>query len=125
MIVEAGRDYSNNRVVTDRVDNPYIVTPLTNQSVGTGICSFAPAIFTAAAVGLPTPTVQWKVTYWQGYGVSFPSATTTSTSNGITSTTLAISGSQFPLPAVIQVTFTNAGGSVFTSATLNRNSCIN
>ena len=82
---------------------PNVTTSPNNQAVNLG----QPVTFTAAATGMPTPTVQWQVS---PDGVNWRNiAGATSTTYNFTPTA-TMSGNYY------QAVFTNAGGSVDTSA---------
>ena len=89
---------------------PTITTNPANVTVTAG----ATAMFTAAASGSPTPTVQWQVS--AGGGAFTNVAGATSTTLAIAGTTTAMNGNKY------QAVFTNAAGSATTSsATLTVN----
>jgi len=92
--------------------NPAPVPPsITLQPVDVTVVAPATATFTAAASGVPSPTVQWQqstdagVTWTNINGATNPSLTTPAT-------VLADSGKRF------RAVFTNASGSVTTSAAI-------
>ncbi|WP_310964134.1 leucine-rich repeat protein [Nocardioides terrisoli] len=76
------------------------------------------ATFTAAASGIPTPTVQWQVNTGDGSGYTdIPDPTGTNATLTLTDVTAAMNGNTY------RATFTNsAGNATTTSATLTVNS---
>jgi hypothetical protein len=83
---------------------PAITTNPANVTVAAG----APATFTAAASGTPTPTVQWQVSTSGGAFTNVSGATSTTLSIAVT--TGAMNGNKY------QAVFTNAAGSATTTA---------
>ncbi|MGA2845741.1 MAG: immunoglobulin domain-containing protein [Candidatus Acidiferrales bacterium] len=83
---------------------PAITTNPANVTVAAG----APATFTAAASGTPTPTVQWQVSTSGGAFTNVSGATSTTLSIAVT--TGAMNGNKY------QAVFTNASGSATTTA---------
>ncbi|MGA2501464.1 MAG: immunoglobulin domain-containing protein, partial [Tepidisphaeraceae bacterium] len=86
---------------------PIITTNPTSQSAASG----ATATFTVAALGYPAPTVQWKVS--TDGGTTFTNDTTDA---GNTTTTLQVVGSSSNSGNQYEAVFTNAVGSVTTTA---------
>ena len=83
---------------------PAITTNPANVTVAAG----APAMFTAAASGTPTPTVQWQVSTSGGAFTNVSGATSTTLSIAVTAG--AMNGNKY------QAVFTNAAGSATTTA---------
>jgi hypothetical protein len=83
---------------------PAVTTPPANQAVNAG----ATATFTAAASGIPTPTVQWQVST---DGVTFtPISGATSTTLTLTGVTVGMNGEK------VEAVFTNSIGTVTSTA---------
>ena len=81
---------------------------ITMSPASVTVAAGATAIFTAAATGNPTPTVQWQVS--AGGGAFTNVAGATSTTLSITGTTTAMNGNKY------QAVFTNSVGSATTAA---------
>ncbi|WP_310965036.1 leucine-rich repeat protein [Nocardioides terrisoli] len=95
------------------------VTPsMTTNPSNTTVKAGDTATFTAAATGIPTPTVQWQVNTGDGSGYTdIPDPTGTNATLTLTDVTAAMNGNTY------RATFTNsAGNATTTSATLTVNS---
>jgi len=88
---------------------PSVTTNPTSQTVNAG----STVTFTAAATGLPTPTVQWEVNTGSGYTALSDTGVYSGTATGtltITGATQAMSGFQY------EAVFTNSAGNATTTA---------
>ncbi len=90
--------------------NLYVPAPaVTSPPMSTSVSLGGTAIFTAAAIGVPAPTVQWQVSTNGGTSFS-PISGATSTTLTLNNVTLAQSGNEY------EAVFTNNVGSATTTA---------
>jgi hypothetical protein len=103
---EAGSATSDAATLTVGLTAPPIVT---QQPANAEVCIGEPAVLTAAAAGVPAPTVQWQVSHSGGW-------TDDTTDAGATTPTLTVTGLNIGTSQQYRAVFTNSAGSVVTTA---------